>query len=288
MAQKKAIKDKINTVKSTQKITRAMEMVAVSKLRNAQQQMLRSKPYTEKLAEVVSHIALANGSSMHPFMVAKELKNIAYIIISSDSGLCGGLNNNLFRLILKQMQMKEKNNIGIDLFLIGTKANLFFKRYGGRIIGTTEHLGNQITLAHLIGIIKVALKAYLEQKVNAIYLCYNVFVSTMTQNPTIKQLLPITHIENAKTVLHWDYIYEPEAKSLLDLALTRYVESQVYQAVVENHACKQAAQMIAMKNATDNAGKIVDQLNLIYNKARQAIITQELAEIIAGREALED
>ncbi|MAZ78068.1 MAG: F0F1 ATP synthase subunit gamma [Legionellaceae bacterium] len=294
MAGSREIKTKINTVKNTQKITRAMEMVAASKMRKAQQRMQATRPYAEKIRQVIKHIARAQPEYKHPFLVQREEKRIGYIIVSSDGGLCGGLNNNLFRDAIKHMKHKSEAGIKNDLCLIGAKAEVFFKRFGGHVVAKAAHLGEKPKLIDLVGIVKTLLDSYREEKLDAIYLCFNTFVNTMVQKPTITRLLPSLSEEEVskasdetkKEKHHWDYIYEPEAKQLLDLTLTRYVESQVYQAVVENVACKQAAQMIAMKNATDNAGEIIDQLKLVYNKARQAAITQELAEIVAGAEAV--
>lgn len=297
MAGSREIKTKINTVKNTQKITRAMEMVAASKMRKAQQRMQATRPYAEKIREVIKHIAEAQPEYKHPFLVQRQEKHIGYIIVSSDGGLCGGLNNNLFRDTLRHMKQKSQAGIKNDLCLIGAKAEIFFKRFGGNVVAEASHLGEKPKLIDLVGVVKTLLDSYREEKLDAIYLCFNTFVNTMVQQPTIIRLLPSlsgeeetagvkAEVDKEKAAHHWDYIYEPDAKKLLDLTLTRYVESQVYQAVVENVACKQAAQMLAMKNATDNAGEIIDQLKLAYNKARQSAITQELAEIVAGAEAV--
>jgi F-type H+-transporting ATPase subunit gamma len=296
MAGSREIKTKINTVKNTQKITRAMEMVAASKMRKAQQRMQATRPYAEKIREVIQHVAEAQPEYKHPFLVQREEKRIGYIVVSSDGGLCGGLNNNLFRDVLRHMQKKSQSGIKNDLCLIGAKAEIFFKRFGGHVVARASHLGEKPKLIDLVGVVKTLLDSYREEKIDAIYLCFNTFVNTMIQKPTITRLLPSLsdgegvakdkQKESDNKKHHWDYIYEPDAKKLLDLTLTRYVESQVYQSVVENVACKQAAQMLAMKSATDNAGEIIDQLKLAYNKARQSAITQELAEIVAGAEAV--
>ncbi|MEM9242445.1 MAG: F0F1 ATP synthase subunit gamma [Pseudomonadota bacterium] len=292
MAQAREIKTKINTVKSTQKITRAMEMVAASKLHKAQQRMLRSRPYAEKICQVIHHISSSSTEYQHPFLIERAPKRIGYIFVSSDRGLCGGLNTNLFKLAIKDMQQESDQGRDIDLCLIGAKAEQFFKRHGGNILAQVTHIGYEPTLMDIIGTVKAMLDAYGNGEVDVIKLCFNRFVNTMVQKPSVNQLLPLIPEEHLKDYLdekkshRWDYIYEPDAKFLLDLVLKRYVESQVYQAVIENIACKHAAQMVAMKNATDNAGKIMDNLKLAYNKARQAAITRELAEIVAGAEIL--
>lgn len=289
MAGSREIKSKISTVKNTQKITRAMQMVAASKMRKAQQRVMASRPYAEKILEVIRHVASAQSEYKHPFLVKRPEKRAGYIIVSSDGGLCGGLNSNLFREVLRHMKRKSEQAVEIDLCLIGLKAEVFFRRFGGNVIAEATRLGDAPSMMSLIGVIKTLLDNYKEGKLDAIYLAYNVFVNTMVQRPIILPLLPLLPetTQEVTTKKHrWDYIYEPEAKSLLDLTLTRYVESQVYQSVVENIACKQAAQMVAMKSATDNAGKILDGLQLAYNKARQAAITRELSEIVAGAEAV--
>lgn len=291
MANSREIKTKMGSVKNTQKITRAMQMVAASKMRKAQARMFASRPYAEKIKQVVRHVASSQSEYQHPFLQDREEKRVGYIIVSSDGGLCGGLNSNLFRDTLKHMQTKSSKGIEIDLCLIGAKAEAFFNRFGGNVVAEAAHLGDAPKIIDLVGVVKTLLDSYREEKLDAIYLCYNVFVNTMVQKPTILHLLPSlpekdeTEDQKEKETHRWDYIYEPDAKTLLDLTLTRYIESQVYQAVVENVACKQAAQMVSMKSATDNAGKIIDALKLAYNKARQAAITQELAEIVAGAEA---
>ncbi|MCP4473555.1 MAG: F0F1 ATP synthase subunit gamma [Gammaproteobacteria bacterium] len=293
MAKIREIKTKIHSIKNTQKITRAMEMVAASKMRKTQQRMMASRPYAEKMLQVIQHIATASLEYRHPFLIERPLKRAGYIIVSSDSGLCGGLNNNLFRTVIKDMAKRSQQGVEIDLGLIGVKAETFFHIYGGNIVAVATHLGDMPTINDLLGVMKAMLDHYRDGKIDAIYLCFNTFVSTMLQQPTIHSLLPLISTSgeltpgSAGAAERWDYIYEPDAKQLLDLTLTRYIESQVYQAVLENVACKQAAQMIAMKNATDNANEIMDRLKLAYHKARQATITQELAEIVAGTEALE-
>lgn len=285
MSTGKEIKSKISGVKKTRKITRAMEMVAASKMRKSQIQMQRARPYAEKIRQVIGHVANSNPEYSHPFMEQRPVKRAAYIVVSSDRGLCGGLNTNLFRKTLQHI--KAQKEVNLSFCPLGVKAENFFMRYGGNVVAHASHLGEAPAMASLIGIVKVLLDAYREEKLDAVYICSNEFVNTMTQKPTITQLLPIVHAVDESSDHHWDYIYEPDnAREILNLLLTRYIESQVYQAVVENIACEQAARMIAMKNATDNAGKMIDDLNLAYNKARQAAITQELAELVAGAAAV--
>ncbi|MBX9705215.1 MAG: F0F1 ATP synthase subunit gamma [Gammaproteobacteria bacterium] len=285
MSTGKEIKSKIGGVKKTRKITRAMEMVAASKMRKSQIQMQRARPYAEKIRQVIGHVANSNPEYSHPFMEQRPVKRAAYIVVSSDRGLCGGLNTNLFRKILQHI--KTQKEIDLSFCPLGVKAENFFTRYGGNVVAHADHLGEAPAMESLIGIVKVLLDAYREEKLDAVYICSNEFVNTMVQRPTVTQLLPIVHASDESSDHHWDYIYEPDdARKILNLLLTRYIESQVYQAVVENIACEQAARMVAMKNATDNAGKMIDDLNLAYNKARQAAITQELAELVAGAAAV--
>ncbi len=287
MASGKEIRTKIASIKSTQKITRAMEMVAASKMRRAQDRMHRSRPYADKIRQVINHLAHAHPEYKHPYMVAREVKRTGIIIVSSDRGLCGGLNSNLFKTTVSSMKTWRDDKIEIDMCTIGNKATGFFKRFGAHIVAQPSHLGDTPSLENLIGSVKVMLDAYDEGKIDQLFVVYNHFVNTMTQNPTIRQLLPIVAEEEHENMLHhWDYIYEPEAQEVLDGLLTRYIESLVYQGVVENIACEQAARMVAMKSASDNAGSLIDELQLAYNKARQAAITQELSEIVAGAAAV--
>ena len=289
MASTKEIRTQIKSIKSTQKITRAMEMVAASKMRRAQERMFATKPYAKKIRSVVGHLASGKSEVRHPFLEERStIKNVGIIIVSTDRGLCGGLNINLFKNTLLKMQSWEKENIGIQLSLIGAKAESFFRRIGGKIVGVSAHLGDKPHIEQLIGVIETMLTAYKNNEIDVLYIAYNDFVNTMVQKPSLQQLLPIVLENESQQTLphHWDYIYEPDAKSLVDLLLTRYIESQIYQAVVENIACEQAARMVAMKNATENATNLIEELQLIYNKARQAAITQELAEIIAGAAAV--
>lgn len=286
MAGAKEIRTQISSIKSTQKITSAMEMVAASKMRKAQERMQVGKPYAQRIRAVIGHIANANPEYKHQFMVEREVKRVGYIIVSTDRGLCGGLNINVFKAALRSMKEWADQGVATDLCLIGGKAAGFFRSIGGNVVAAVRDIGEKPTMAHLIGSVKVMLDAYNEGKIDRLYLVGNEFVNTMTQTPYVQQLLPLVAEENKKLQHHWDYIYEPDAQQLLDGLLTRYIESQLHQAVVENGAAEQAARMIAMKNATDNAGDLIGGLQLAYNKARQAAITQELAEIVSGAAAV--
>lgn len=283
MAVAKEIRTKISSIKNTQKITRAMEMVAASKMRKAQDRMQRAKPYAKKMLQVIGHLAKSHPEYQHPFLATREIKRIGFIVVTTDRGLCGGLNTNLFRAAIADLKKWKEQNIEINLCLIGTKAEAFFKRIGGKVLAQVNHLGDAPSVEQLIGVVKVMLDAYLENKIDALYICSNDFVNTMTQKPEIQQLLPVVPSEETKLQHYWDYIYEPDsAKIILNRFLTRYIESQVYRSVIENIACEQAARMVAMKSATENAAELVNELQLIYNKARQAAITRELTEIVAG------
>ncbi|MFK8018965.1 MAG: F0F1 ATP synthase subunit gamma [Pseudomonadales bacterium] len=288
MAVGKEIRTKINSIGSTQKITSAMEMVAASKMRKAQERMQAGKPYAKHIRSVVSHIALSNAEFQHPYINERAVKRVGYIIISSDRGLCGGLNINTFKAAIRSMQEWSDQGVDVDLALIGGKAMGFFNSVGGNVIASTKDLGDAPQVADLIGAVKVMLDAFDEGKLDKLYLVSNKFVNTMTQQPTVEQLLPLPPADDAEMKkAHWDYIYEPDdANELLTDLLGRFIESQVYQGVVENLACEQAARMIAMKSATDNAGDLIDELQLIYNKARQTAITQELSEIVSGAAAV--
>jgi len=288
MAVGKEIRTKINSIGSTQKITSAMEMVAASKMRKAQDRMQAGKPYAKHIRSVVSHIALSNAEFQHPYINEREVKRVGYIIISSDRGLCGGLNINTFKAAIRSMQEWSEQGVDVDLALIGGKAMGFFNSVGGNVIASTKDLGDAPQVADLIGAVKVMLDAFDEGKLDKLYLVSNKFVNTMTQQPTVEQLLPLPPADDAEMKkAHWDYIYEPDdANELLTDLLGRFIESQVYQGAVENLACEQAARMIAMKSATDNAGDLIDELQLIYNKARQTAITQELSEIVSGAAAV--
>lgn len=287
MAIAKEIRLKIQSIKNTQKITKAMEMVAASKMRKTQDRMQRAIPYAKKILDVISHVAHANAEYRHPFMEKREIKRAGYLIITTDRGLCGGLNSNLLKATLKAIKQDIDAGIEVDLCLIGNKAMGFFKRIGGNVVAHKSNLGDAPSVTDLVGIIKVMLDAYLENRIDALYLCSNEFISTMRQEPRIQQILPLIPAEDKELKHHWDYIYEPDnAPELLDKLLTRYIESQVYRAVIENIAAEQAARMLAMRNATDNAAELMGSLQLAYNKARQAAITRELSEIVAGASVL--
>ncbi len=286
MAVGKEIRTKISSIQNTQKITSAMEMVAASKMRKAQERMAKGKPYARRMRAVVGHIANAAPEYRHMYMQERDVKRVGYIIVSTDRGLCGGLNGNLFRATVRSMKAWADRGIDIDLSLIGAKAAAFFGSYGGNVTAAVRDIGEAPAIADLIGAVKSMLDAYAEGKIDKLFLVSNQFVNTMTQDPTVEQLLPLVAEESSEMKHHWDYIYEPDAKELLEKLLTRYIESQVYQAVVENGACEQAARMLAMKSATDNAGDMIDDLQLIYNKARQSAITQELSEIVSGAAAI--
>jgi len=286
MAVGKEIRTKISSIQNTQKITSAMEMVAASKMRKAQERMAVGKPYARRMRAVVGHIANAAPEYRHMYMQEREVKRVGYIVVSSDRGLCGGLNGNLFKATIRSMKTWADQNIEIELSLIGAKAAAFFGSYGGNISAAVRDIGEAPAIADLIGAVKTMLDAYAEGKIDKLFLVSNQFVNTMTQDPTVEQVLPLVAEESSEMKHHWDYIYEPDAKELLEKLLTRYIESQVYQAVVENGACEQAARMLAMKSATDNAGDMIDDLQLIYNKARQSAITQELSEIVSGAAAI--
>ncbi len=287
MASGKEIRTQIKSIKNTQKITRAMEMVAASKMRKAQDRMAASRPYADKMHNVIHHLAYAHPEYKHPYLLTRDdPKRVGYIVISSDRGLCGGLNNNLFKDALADMRRWREQNIDIDLCTIGQKASQFFKRFGN-ITAQATHLGDNPGVTDLIGTVKVMLDAYDKGEIDRLFLVYNRFVNTMTQKPIVEQLLPVEADGKEKELAyHWDYIYEPDAKTVLDGLLVRYIESLVYQGVVENIACEMAARMVAMKSASDNAGELIGDLELAYNKARQAAITQELSEIVAGAAAV--
>lgn len=297
MSSAREIRTKIGSIKNTQKITRAMEMVAASKMRKAQQRMLHARPYATKIRQVIHHLAKSHPEYRHAFLTARPVtKRAGLIIITSDRGLCGGLNMNILRSVLHRLKDWQKQHIETDLCLIGSKAESFFKRYGGNITAQATHLGDQPTMADLIGVIKIMLDHYAEGKLDTVFIIHNEFINSMTQKPRWHCLLPIMvsdivpelvgNTPKTEPVSRWDYLYEPEAKELLDLVLKRYIESQIYQSIIENVACEQAARMVAMKHASDNAGDLIDELQLAYNKARQSAITQELAEIVAGAAAV--
>lgn len=286
MSGAKEIRSKIGSVKNTQKITSAMQLVAASKMRKAQERMAASKPYAEKIRQVVRHLANSTPEYRHAYMTDREVKRVGVIVVSSDRGLCGGLNINLFKQALNVAREWKGKGAELDLALIGNKAISFFRSVGGNVVATRAGIGDQPSVEDLIGSVKVMLDAFDKGRIDRLYLVYNEFVNTMTQKPVARQLLPLEASEEKEYKHHWDYIYEPEAKEILDYLLVRFVESQVYQGVVENNACEQAARMVAMKSATDNAGNLIKELQLIYNKARQAAITQEISEIVGGAAAV--
>lgn len=289
MSQAREIRNKISSIKSTQKITRAMELVAASKMRKAQDRMSLSKPYSEKIRKVIGHVAAGSPEYPHPFLKEREkIQRVGFIVVTSDRGLCGGLNINLLRRTLKEAKNWEDQGVGVDLCLVGRKGEAFFKNVGGSVLALADHLGDAPKVQDLIGVVKVMIDAFKDGKIDAIYIATNEFINTMTQRPVIRRLLPLPKEEQETQQGHWDYIYEPDdAQKLLEVLLVRYVESQVYQAVVENIASEQSARMVAMQNATRNAGELIRELQKIYNKARQAGITREIAEIVAGAAAVE-
>jgi F-type H+-transporting ATPase subunit gamma len=282
----KEIRTKIASVKSTQKITKAMQMVATSKMRRAQDRMKLARPYAEKMRTVIGHLNEANPDFRHPFLIEREPRAVGFIIISTDRGLAGGLNANLFKQVLLQMREWQTKGAQVSLSIVGSKGIAFFRRLGTPILGSVTGLGDRPHIKDLIGTIKVMLDAYREGKIDRLFLANAKFVNTMTQQPSLTQLLPIIAVDNQGLPEHWDYIYEPDAAAILEGLLMRYIESQVYQGVVENVASEMAARMVAMKAATDNAGKIIQDLQLVYNKARQAAITKELSEIVGGAAAV--
>ncbi len=287
MASGKEIRTKIGSIKNTQKITSAMEMVAASKMRRAQERMEVGKPYAQHIRAVVGHIASGNSEYQHIYLEEREeINRVGYIVVSTDRGLCGGLNINLFKAVIQHSKQWADKGVKSDLCCVGAKGAAFFKSVGGNIVASVRDIGEEPSLNDLIGSIKVMLDAFSEGKIDKLYLVGNEFINTMTQSPEVQQLLPLKADQDEKLKHTWDYIYEPEASELLEGLLIRYIESQVYQAVVENGACEQAARMIAMKSATDNAGDLIDDLQLAYNKARQAAITQELSEIVGGAAAV--
>jgi len=287
MAVGKEVRTKIASIKNTQKITRAMEMVAASKMRKTKDRMQATRPYSKKIGKIIKHLAQANPEYKHPYLVVRDVKRVGIILVSSDRGLCGGLNSNLFRKTLTHLVQWDNANIEVDVCTIGTKAFGFFGNLKVNLVGQVSKLGDAPHLSDIVGVIKIMLDAYLEGRIDELYIVSNEFVNTMTQRPTVEQLLPVVACELDENLNgHWDYIYEPDAKEVLDNLLTRFIESKVYQGLVENNACEQAARMVAMKSASDNAGNLISELQLIYNKARQAAITQEISEIVAGAAAV--
>jgi F-type H+-transporting ATPase subunit gamma len=287
MAGGREIKTKIKSVQNTRKVTRALEMVSASKIRKAQDRMKASRPYARLMRQVIGHIAKANSEYVHPFLAEREqVKRVGYIVVSTDRGLAGGLNSVMFRRILADMREWQSKGAEIDVVCIGQKASVFFRRLQVNLVGSVTHLGEKPELAKLVGVIKVMLDGYSERRIDRVFLAYNDFVNTMVQKPRQDQLLPLPASDSLESKHDWDYLYEPDAQTVLDHVLTRYVESLVYQAVLENLASEHAARMVAMKSASDNATKLIGTLNLIYNKARQAAITQEISEIVGGAAAV--
>lgn len=287
MAGGREIKSKIKSVQNTRKVTRALEMVSASKIRKAQERMKVSRPYARVMKQVIGHLAQANSDYQHPYLVERQdVKRVGYIIVSSDRGLAGGLNNNLFRKLLGEFRKWQEQGVEIDVVTIGQKASVFFRRIKVNMVGSVTHLGDQPKLENLVGVIKVMLDGYSAGNLDRVFVCYNDFVNTMTQRAAFDQLLPLPPAETQVAKHDWDYIYEPDAASVLDHVLNRYIESLVYQAVLENVASEHAARMVAMKAASDNATKLIGTLNLVYNKARQAAITQEISEIVGGAAAV--
>ena len=287
MAGGREIKTKIKSVQNTRKVTRALEMVSASKIRKAQDRMKTSRPYARAMKQVIGHLAQANTDYQHPFMVErKDVKRVGFIIVSSDRGLAGGLNNNLFRKMLGEIRQWNEKGVEVDVVTIGQKASVYFRRVKVNMLASVSHLGDTPKLDQLIGVIKVMLDAYTEGKLDRVYVVYNDFVNTMTQRAAFDQLLPLPAAEAQVSRHDWDYLYEPDAQTVLDHVITRYIESLVYQAVLENVASEHAARMVAMKAASDNANKLIGDLQLVYNKARQAAITQEISEIVGGAAAV--
>lgn len=288
MAGAKEIRTKIASVRNTQKITKAMEMVAASKMRKTQERMSASRPYAETIRKVISHIAKGNIDYKHPFLTPRAVKKVGYLVVSTDRGLCGGLNINLFKTVLNELKAKDDNGVKAQLGLIGNKAAAFFNPMGLEVKAQLNGLGDTPAMEDMLGIINTMVQAYRDGEVDEVYVVYNRFVNTMSQKPTVQQLLPLPALEEDSLgqTGSWDYVYEPNPQALLDSLLVRYLESQVYQAIVDNLASEQAARMVAMKAATDNAGNLINELQLVYNKARQASITNELNEIVAGAAAI--
>ena len=288
MSKANQIREQIRSIKGTQKITNAMELVAASKMRKAQERMAKGRPYAKKILQVIHHVAASHSEARHAFLQQREdIKRVGYIVVSSDRGLCGGLNINAFKQAVVSMKQWHDKSVPVDLCIIGGKAESFFKQHQADIVASTTQLGDKPALSDLIGAVKVMLDKFAAEEIDALFLVSNEFVNTMIQKPQVEQLLPLVPEEDFEKQGHWDYIYEPdEANKVLERLLIRYIESQVYQAVIENIACFMAAQMVAMKSATDNAQELIDEAQLVYNKVRQAAITQEISEIVSGAEAI--
>ena len=286
MAQAAQVRSVIQSTKKTEKITRAMQLVAASKLQKTQNRMRLSRPYAEKMLQVISHVATCHSECRHPYLIEREKTHHGYIVITSDRGLCGGLNANAFKAVLTALKQDQKEGLETSLAIFGNKGAQFFKRLDTNVLAEQTHMGDQPSFSDIVGVVKVALDAYMAGEISHLTLVFNRFVNTMKQEPVLLPLLPLVNLEPAESSTRWDYLYEPEAKEVLDVLLDRYIEAEVYQGVVENIACEQAARMVAMKSATENAEQVIAELQLLYNKARQAAITQELAEIVSGAEAI--
>jgi len=286
MAGGKEIRTKIASIKNTQKITKAMEMVSASKMRKVQDRMKLGKPYAHRIRSVIGHVANSHSEYKHQYLNNREVKRVGYIVVSTDRGLCGGLNINAFKATVASMKEWADKNVEIDICAVGARATTFFNNFGGNVVAAVRDLGDAPEVADIIGAVKIMLDKFDSGNIDKLMIVSNDFVNTMTHQPAVNQLLPLLPSDEEDLQRHWDYLYEPDAKELLDSLLLRFVESQVYQAVVENNACEQAARMIAMKSASDNAGELIEQLGLVYNKARQAAITQELSEIAGGAAAV--
>lgn len=286
MAGGKEIKKKIGSVQNTQKVTSAMQMVAASKMRRTQDRMLEARPYAIHIRDVIAHLANSTPEYRHQFMVDRDIHNVGYIVVSTDKGQCGGLNANLFRTIIRDIALKQEEGKGTQLSLIGNKAAAFFRSVGGNVVAAISDIGEVPSVEALIGGIRVMLDAFADGSIDQLNIASNEFVNSMTQRPVLQQLLPLDASGYEALQQRWDYLYEPDARELIDGLVQRYLESQVYEAVIENTACEQAARMIAMKNATDNAEEMINELTLLYNNARQASITQEISEIVGGAAAL--
>jgi len=286
MASGKEIRTKIASIKSTQKITKAMQMVAASKLRRTQQRMAAARPYAERIKTVIGHLSEANPDYRHPYLHSRDVKRVGYIVISTDKGLCGGVNVNTFREVIRDVRKWQEKGVEADLCIIGAKGIAYFRRLKVNVVAATSNLGEMPKLQDLVGAIVAMTDAYRQGKIDRLFLVHSVFVNTMSQTPDISTLLPVEAIDKEALQTHWDYIYEPDAAALLDDVLDRYIESQVFRGAIENVACEMASKMVAMKAATDNAGKFIEGLQLQYNKARQAAITREIAEIVGGAAAV--
>ena len=287
MSGSQEIRTQIASIQNTQKITKAMEMVAASKMKKAQDQMTKARPYADKILNVITHLAHAHPEYTSEFFVKREVRKKGYIIISSDRGLCGGLNNNLFKMVLENIEQDKASNIDTAFALVGSKATSFFQRMGGDVIAQTSQLGDKPKVEQVLGLIKSTIDSFIKSDIDEVHLVYNKFINTVSQEPTVQKILPInTEVKNEDYDYYWDYLYEPDAETVLESLFTRYIESLVYRGLVENLACEQASRMVAMKAASDNATDLIAELQLIYNKNRQAAITQEISEIISGAAAL--